>query len=388
MQWQIPFNKPAITGTEQAILEDVFRHNKFSGGGEFNKQCNAWLKEHLGAAGVLMTTSCTHALEMAALLCDLQPGDEVILPSYAFTSTATAFARCGARLVFVDCDPVTMNIDPQAVEQAITPRSKVIVALHYAGVSCDMQALRRLADAHGLKIVEDAAQALFASYQNEPCGTLGDYGCFSFHETKNIHCGEGGALVLTHPDDVEKAEIMLEKGTNRMRFFRGETAKYEWVGMGSSYVPSELNAAFLLAQLRMGEAITAQRLARWELYHHLLQPLAQQGLVELPSPPEDCQHNGHIFWIKTATQTQRDGLIHALKQQGIGATFHYIPLHSAPAGAEYGEFVGTDRYTTAESGRLVRLPLYYGISEHDVETVVQAITVSLSDAIPAYGIKA
>lgn len=378
MQWRIPFNKPTIVGTEQAKIEQVFLKRKFSGGGDFNQACNQWLQEHLHAKGVLLTTSCTHALEMAALLCDLKPLDEVILPSYAFTSTATAFARCGAKLKFVDCNPQTMNIDPVAVEQAITSHSKVIVALHYAGVSCDMQSLRNLANKYGLKIVEDAAQALFSSYRGTPCGTLGDYGCFSFHESKNLHCGEGGALILNHIEDVERAEILLEKGTNRMSFFRGEKSKYEWVGMGSSYVPSELNAAFLLSQLNAGDHIITRRLARWQRYHDLLQPLANDGMISIPNPPTVGQHNAHIFWIKLANKKTRDALIVYLKQHGIGAPFHYIPLHSAPAGAKYGEFVGEDRYTTNDSDRLLRLPLFYDLTESEVEEVVSRIFTFLS----------
>ncbi|ABG30273.1 dTDP-4-amino-4,6-dideoxygalactose transaminase [Roseobacter denitrificans] len=374
MEWRIPFNKPALVGTESGEVQQVFAQGKFAGGGTFNKACNRWLRDHLDASGVLITTSCTHALEMAALLCDLQPQDEVILPSYAFTSTATAFARCGAKLVFVDCEAATMNLDANAVAAAITPRSKVIVALHYAGVSCDMRALRALADEHGLKIVEDAAQALFASYDGKPCGTLGDYGCFSFHETKNMHCGEGGALVLNRPEDVQKAEVLLEKGTNRMQFFRGETSRYEWVGMGSSYVPSELNAAFLLAQLKAGAQITQARLASWQSYERLLRPLEEAGHVALPNPPRDCQHNAHIFWIKLAGKPERDAMIAHLKAQGIAAVFHYIPLHSAPAGRVYGTFHGEDINTTRESERLLRLPLYYAITQEEIAEVVHAVT--------------
>ncbi len=372
-KWRIPFNRPTLVGAEQANLDEVLSRRKFSGGGHYNAACNSWLRSHLGVRGVLMTTSCTHALEMAALLSDVQPSDEVVLPSYAFSSTATAFARCGARLKFVDCDPQTMNIDTAAVEKAITPRTKVIVALHYAGVSCNMQALQALADRHGLKIVEDAAQALFASYRGQPCGTFGDYGCYSFHETKNLHCGEGGALVLNRKEDVEKAEILLEKGTNRMRFFRGDIAKYEWVGMGSSYVPSELNTALLLAQLEANETITANRLAHWHHYREALTPLREAGLIELPKPPDDCQNNAHIFWIKLAGKTQRDELITDLKQRGIGATFHYVPLHSTPAGRKYGEFAGEDRYTSRDSDRLLRLPLFFGMADAEVEEVTSHI---------------
>ncbi len=374
MQWRIPFNKPTIVGTERDNINNVFHNNKYAGGGSFNKACNLWLKDNLHAAGALTTTSCTHALEMAALLCDLQGSDEVILPSYAFTSTATAFARCGARLKFVDISPQTMNIDPVAVEKAITKNTKVIVVLHYAGVSCDMQAIRQLAEQYSLRIVEDAAQSMLASYLDIPCGTLGDFGCFSFHETKNLHCGEGGALILKHAEDIERAEILLEKGTNRMQFFRGEVAKYEWFDMGSSYVPGELNTAFLFAQLEAGQQINTKRLSLWNCYQKHLQPLAQKEWISLPQPPQECQHNAHIFWIKLKDKVQRDSLIKYLKRRGIGATFHYIPLHSAPAGVRYGQFSGADIFTTKESERLVRLPIFYSLTESEIEEVVMNIT--------------
>ena len=318
---------------------------------------------HYGSAGVVTTTSCTHALEMAALMCDLKPGDEVILPSYAFTSTATAFVRCGAFLVFVDVDPITMNIDPKAVDSAITSKTRVLVALHYAGVACDMDALLTLAGKHNLVLVEDAAQAIFAKFQDRLCGTIGLFGCLSFHESKNVHCGEGGALIVNNEDYVDRAEVILEKGTDRLRFRRGEVDKYSWQDLGSSYVLSELNGAFLLAQLEHGREITKERLSNWQYYHELLSPLAQQGLIAVPDRTAVGAHNGHIFWIKTKNLEERTTLISFLKERGIHSVFHYVPLHSSSAGRRYGRFIGEDRYTTSGSERLVRLPLYYGFSQ-------------------------
>ncbi len=359
----IPFNRPAITGAEEDYLAAVMKRGKFAAGGPFSTRCNAWLKEEFGTPDALTTTSCTHALEMAALLCDLEFGDEVILPSFAFSSTATAFARCGARLVFVDVEPATMNIDPEAVAAALTPKTRVIVALHYGGVACDMDALLALARQHGLLIVEDAAQAIFAEYRGAPCGTLGTFGCFSFHETKNLQCGEGGALLINEPQYVQRAEIIWEKGTDRTRFYRGEVDKYTWQDIGSSFVLGELNSAFLLAQLERGQEITADRLRSWRQYLKYLRPLAEQGCIEIPRVPEACRHNGHIFWIKVRDASEQADLIRYLKKRSIQSVFHYVPLHSAPAGRRLGRFVGQDRITTRDSSRLLRLPLYYGFSE-------------------------
>ena len=359
----IPFNRPAITGAEEAYLAAVMEKGKFAAGGRFSKRCNAWLKEHFGTPAALTTSSCTHALEMAALLCELEPGDEVILPSFAFPSTANAFARCGATLVFVDVEPATMNIDPEAVAAALTPRTRVVVALHYAGVACDMEALGTLARRHGLVIVEDAAQAIFSEYRGAPCGTLGTFGCFSFHETKNLQCGEGGALLVNEPRYAERAEIVWQKGTDRGRFSRGEVDKYSWQEIGSSYVLGELNSAFLLAQLERGQELTADRLLSWHRYLTHLEPLAEQGLIEVPRVPEPCQHNGHIFWIKSRDASEQAGLISFLKERSIHSVFHYVPLHSAPAGRRFGRFSGRDRFTTKDAGRLLRLPLYYGFTE-------------------------
>ncbi len=359
----IPFNKPAITGAEDAYLAQVMKRGKFAAGGRFSRRCNAWLREHFGSPAALTTTSGTAALEMAALLCDLEPGDEVILPSFAFSSTGNAFARCGATLVFVDVEPTTMNIDPEAVAAALTPRTRVVVALHYAGVACDMKALDALARRHGLVIVEDAAQAIFAEYRAAPCGTLGTFGCFSFHETKNLQCGEGGALLVNDPRYAEKAEIIWEKGTDRARFFRGEVDKYTWQDIGSSFVLSELNSAFLLAQLEHWGEITADRLQSWRRYLAHLEPLAEQGIIEVPRIPEPCRHNGHIFWIKSRDAGERADLIRFLRESSIHSVFHYVPLHSAPAGKRFGRFAGRDCHTTKDAGRLLRLPLYYGFSE-------------------------
>ncbi len=359
----IPFNRPAVTGAEEAYLAAVMRRGKFAAGGPFSRRCMAWLKERFGAAAVLTTKSCTDALEMAALLCDLEPGDEVILPSFAFSSTATAFARCGATLAFVDVEPSTMNVDPEAVAAAVTPRTRVLVALHYGGVACNMEVLGSLARRHGLLIVEDAAQAIFAEYRGAPCGTLGTFGCFSFHETKNLQCGEGGALLVNEPRYVERAEIIWEKGTDRSRFFRGEVDQYTWQDIGSSYALGELSSAFLLAQLESGQEVTADRLRSWHRYLTHLEPLVERGLIEVPAVPGPCRHNGHTFWIKSRDAGEQVDLIRFLRGRSIQSVFHYVPLHSAPAGRRFGRFAGRDRYTTREASRLIRLPLFYGFSE-------------------------
>lgn len=374
----IPFNRPGITGAEQAYLAEVMQRGKFAGGGPFSKRCNTWLQEHFGVAGALVTTSCTHALEMAALLCELTPGDEVIAPSFGFSSTATAFVRCGARMVFVDVEPRTMNIDPRAVAAAVTDKTRVIVALHYAGVACDMDALNEIAQRHDLMIVEDAAQAIFADYKGRPCGTLGDFGCFSFHETKNVQCGEGGALLVQKAHHAERAEIIWEKGTDRARFFRGEVDKYTWRDIGSSYVLSELNAAFLLAQLEHGQAITDDRLASWNAYREGLAPLAAVGSLEIPDIPEECRHNGHIFWIKPRDLDERTALIEFLGTHSIHSVFHYVPLHSTPAGERFGIFAGEDRTTTRDAERLLRLPLFLRFSE--TERVIDAVRAFYAQA--------
>lgn len=359
----IPFNRPAITGAEQANLAAVMQLGKFAAGGSFSRRCNRLLEQELDVSRALTTTSCTHALEMAALLCDLSSEDEVVLPSFAFSSTATAFARCGARLVFVDVEPTTMNLDVEAVTAALTSRTRVVVALHYAGVACDMDALGALARRRDLVIVEDAAQAILSEYRGAPCGTLGTFGCFSFHETKNLQCGQGGALLVNDTSHVPRAEIVWEKGTDRTRFHRGEIDKYTWQDIGSSYALGELNAAFLLAQLENGRAITEDRLRSWEEYRERLEPLASRGLLEIPEIPDDRRHNGHIFWIKTRDAQEQEALIRFLGERSIQSVFHYVPLHSSPAGRRLGRFAGEDRFTTRDASRLVRLPLFHGFSD-------------------------
>lgn len=327
----------------------------------------------MGTAKALLTTSCTHATEMAALLMDIKPGDEVIMPSYTFVSTADAFVLRGAKAVFVDIRPDTMNIDENLIENAITERTKAIVPVHYAGVSCEMDKIMEIALKYNLKIVEDAAQGILSTYKGKMLGTIGDFGCYSFHETKNYSMGEGGALLIRDPDYIEKAEIVREKGTNRSKFFRGQIDKYTWVDAGSSYLPSDLNAAYLWAQLEQADKIFDNRMKTWKLYYELLLDLQEQGVISLPVVPENCTHNAHMFYIKTKDLDERTRLIDFLKEQGILAVFHYIPLHTAPAGRKFGVFCGEDRYTTKESERLVRLPMYYGLEEEKVVYIVNKI---------------
>lgn len=369
----IPFTSPTTTGQEFDYLKQVFEIGKFSGKGQLTKACQEWFAENLQTSSALMTPSCTHALEIAALLSGVGPGDEVILPSFTFTSTATAFVRCGASLVFVDIRPDTMNIDPDCIERAITDRTKVIVTMDYAGVACDYDRINELARAHDLVVVEDAAQALLCTYNGRWCGTLGDLGCFSFHETKNIHCGEGGCLIAANEQYSTRAEIIQEKGTDRSRFLRGEVDKYTWQDTGSSYELSEINASVLLAQLRHAKTVMADRVRSWNLYQESLAPLAGAGSIGVPHVPDGCEHNGHIYYIKTEDKNDRSALIAFLKARGVQATFHYVPLHSAPGGRKFGRFNGEDRWTTAESERLLRLPLYYNMRADDVLRVVDAI---------------
>ncbi len=368
----IPFNIPPYCGREDAHVLEAIHSHKICGDGAFTKKCHAWLEEHTGAAKALLTTSGSHALDMAALLCELRPGDEVILPSYTFSSTANAFVLAGAKLVFVDIRPDTMNIDEKLIEDAVTDRTRVICPVHYAGVGCEMDTIMDIAARRGLLVVEDAAQGVMASYKGRPLGTIGDYGCYSFHETKNYSMGEGGAILMKKDDP--RAEIIREKGTNRSQFFRGQIDKYTWVDLGSSYLPSELNAAYLYGQLEMADEINAARLHAWELYRQALTPLAQAGAIELPVVPDGCIHNAHMFYIKAKDLDERTALIASLKAHGVGAVFHYVPLHSAPAGRQFGRFHGEDKYTTTESERLLRLPLYYGITDDDVSTVAEAVT--------------
>lgn len=369
----ISFNVPPLVGTELDYVKKAIENHKICGDGPFTKECNAWLENRFGAQKVLLTTSGTTALEMAALMCDLEPGDEVILPSFTFSSTATAFVLAGAKLVFVDVRPDTMNIDETKIEAAITDKTKVICAMHYAGVACEMDTIMDIARRHGLKVVEDAAQGVMSTYKGKALGTIGDFGCFSFHETKNYSMGEGGALLIRDPEYNERAEILREKGTNRAKFFRGQVDKYTWVDYGSSYLPSEMNAAYLYAQLLEADRINNDRLASWNAYYEAFAPLEQAGKVELPVLPEGCVHNAHMFWLKLHDLEERTAFIQHLKDNGVLAVFHYIPLHSAPAGLKFGVFSGEDVYTTRESERLVRLPLYYGLTEEDRNTVIRSV---------------
>ncbi len=367
----IPFNIPPYIGKETEYMQQAIASRKICGDGSFTKRCNAWLEERFQAKKALLTTSGSSALDMAALLCDLQPGDEVILPSYTFSSTANAFVLAGARLVFVDIRPDTMNLDEKKIEAAITERTRVICVVHYAGVACEMDIIMDIARRYNLMVVEDAAQAVMSTYKGKALGTIGDFGCFSFHETKNYSMGEGGAILINRQEYIEKAEILREKGTNRSKFFRGQVDKYTWVDFGDSYLPSELNAAYLWAQLEMAEKINEDRMRSWDLYHNLLQPLAESGLLELPQIPVDCVHNAHMYYVKLKDLVERGRFIRYLKEHDVGCVFHYIPLHSAPAGLRFGRFAGEDEYTTKESERLARLPMYYGLRPEDIRETVR-----------------
>lgn len=365
----IHFNVPPVAGDETEYIRQAIEGGKLCGDGPFTKKCSERLEKMTGAAKVMLTTSCTHATEMCALLSEIGEGDEVIMPSYTFVSTADAFVLRGAKAVFVDIRPDTMNLDETLVEEAITERTKAIVPVHYAGVSCEMDTIMEIAGRHHLKVIEDAAQGIMASYKGKPLGTIGDFGCFSFHETKNLSMGEGGAILLNDPSYIEEAEIIREKGTNRSKFFRGQIDKYTWVGYGSSYLPSELNAAYLWAQLNKAEEIMKCWMDAWKLYDEMLSELAEESKIELQTIPKDCIHNAHMFYIKTKNAEERGQLIDFLKANGIWAVFHYIPLHSAPAGKKYGYFAGEDKYTTRESERLLRLPMYYGLTLDEVEYI-------------------
>lgn len=369
----ISFNVPPFVGTELKYIQEAIESHKISGDGNFTKKCHKWLEESFHAQKVLLTTSGTSALDMAMLLCDLKPGDEVILPSYTFSSTATAAIMAGARLVFVDIRPDTMNIDETKIEAAITAKTKVIIVVHYAGVACEMDTIMEIAHKYGLKVVEDAAQGVTSKYKGRYLGTIGDFGCYSFHETKNLSMGEGGALVINHPEYNERAEILREKGTNRSKFFRGQIDKYTWVDKGDSYLPSELNAAYLWGQLQAVDIIEQDRMRSWNMYYKLLKPLAEQNYIELPHIPDGCEHNAHMFYIKVKNLEERTKLIVFLNKMQINSVFHYVPLHSAPAGIRFGWFYGEDSYTTKESERLLRLPLYYGLTEEKCKFVVKTI---------------
>lgn len=369
----INFNVAPYVGTELDHIKEVVESHKICGDGKFTKLCNAWLEGKTSSKKALLTTSCTHALEMAAVLCDIKEGDEVIMPSYTFSSTADAFAGRGAKLVFVDIRPDTMNIDENLIEQAITNKTKCIVPMHYAGVSCEMDTIMEIANRHGLMVVEDTAQGIMSTYKGKALGTFGDYGCFSFHETKNYSMGEGGALLIRDEENIERAEIVREKGTNRSKFFRGQIDKYTWVDYGSSYLPSEINAAYLYAQLECADKINDDRLKTWNLYYEALSELKNDGKIDLPHIPKDCVHNAHMFYIKAKNLEERTELIAHLRKNEVGAVFHYVPLHSAPAGEKFGTFVGEDKYTTKESERLLRLPLYYGLEAEKAEYVADKV---------------
>ncbi len=369
----INFNVPPYEEKAVDYIRECVENQKICGDGPYTHKCSEWIERRTKTAKCLLTTSCTHATEMAALLAGVGPGDEIIMPSYTFVSTADAFVLRGAVPVFVDIRPDTMNMDENLIEAAITDKTKAIVPVHYAGVACEMNKIMELADKYGLMVIEDAAQGIMASYQGKALGTFGDYGCFSFHETKNYSMGEGGALLIRDEKNVEDAEIIREKGTNRSKFYRGQIDKYTWVNFGSSYLPSDMNAAYLYAQLEKADEINEARLSCWNRYYENLKPLEEAGKVKLPVVPEGCIHNAHMFYIKAADLEERTALIQYLKENDILSVFHYIPLHSAPAGRKFGRFHGEDRYTTRESERLARLPMYYGLTLDQVDYISDII---------------
>lgn len=370
----IDFNVPPYTGKEIEYILQAVANRKICGDGPFTKLCNAWIEENALTQKAMLTTSCTHATEMAALLTDIKAGDEIIMPSYTFVSTANAFVLRGAKIVFVDIRPDTMNIDEKLIEQAITNKTKAIVPVHYAGVACEMDEIMRIAKKHSLYVIEDAAQGVMSTYKGKMLGTFGDYGCYSFHETKNYSMGEGGALLIRDAANNERAEIIREKGTNRSKFFRGQVDKYGWVDIGSSYLPSDMNAAYLLAQFEMADQINQNRLELWNQYYEGLSSLKKKGLIDMPYIPPHCQHNAHMFYIKVESLNQRAALIGDLKKNGILSVFHYIPLHSSTAGLKYGRMDGEDKYTTKESERLLRLPMYFNLQPVEVDYIMETIT--------------
>lgn len=369
----IDFNRPAIVGNELKYIQDAVAQGMLCGDGKYTKLCSEWMRKRFDVNQVFLTTSCTHALEMAAFLSDIQPGDEVIMPSYTFVSTADAFVLRGARIVFTDIRPDTMNIDENLIEQAITDKTKAIVPVHYAGVGCEMNKIMELAEKYDLKVVEDAAQGVEAYYHGRALGTIGDFGCYSFHETKNYTMGEGGALVFQKSEYQEKAEILREKGTDRSKFFRGQVDKYRWMDYGSSYLPSELNAAYLYAQLEQHKKISDKRMQIYDFYNENLRFLAEEGKIQQPYVPEECTHNAHMYYIKVHDIQVRTRLLKYLREKDICSVFHYVPLHSAPAGKKFGRFSGEDVYTTKESERLMRLPMFYNLDMEDAKRVVDAI---------------
>ena len=366
----ILFNKPPFVGSELRYVEQAINNKKICGDGEFTKRCSKWIEDTFQCQKVLLTTSGTSALEMAAILCGLKPGDEVILPSYTFSTTATAFVGVGAKLVFVDVRPDTMNIDEKKIENAITKKTKVIVPVHYAGIACEMDTIMEIANRYNLLVVEDAAQGVMSTYKGRALGTIGHFGCYSFHETKNYSMGEGGALLINNKEFNDRAEIIREKGTNRSRFFRGQVDKYTWVDYGSSFLPSDMNAAYLWGELEVADKINNARLKLWETYNQAFTKLEEEGKLKLPVIPSECKHNAHMFYIKLKDLEQRTAFIAYLKEHGVQATFHYVPLHSSPAGQKFGQFDGEDIFTTKESDRLVRLPMYYGLTEEEQNVVI------------------
>ena len=370
----IPFNKPPYTGNEEKYVLEAIRSSKISGDGEFAKRCQKWFEERLNCKKALLTPSCTHALEMAAILIDIHPGDEVIMPSYTFPSTANAFVLRGAKIVFVDIRPDTMNIDEQKIERAITDKTKAIVPVHYAGVGCEMDTIMDIASRYNLFVVEDAAQGMMSTYKGKPLGTIGHIGAYSFHETKNFtSAGEGGLLSINDERFIDRAEIIREKGTNRSQFFRGMVDKYTWVDIGSNYLMNDVSAAYLWGNLEKADEINQDRLRTWQKYYDGLKELQDRGVIELPTIPNGCVHNGHMFYIKVKDLEERTALLKYLKQHGIWAVFHYVPLHSSSAGLKYGRFDGEDIYTTKESERLIRLPMYYGMKDEETERVIETV---------------
>ncbi|MEL5900726.1 dTDP-4-amino-4,6-dideoxygalactose transaminase [Clostridium sporogenes] len=370
----IPFNKPPFLGKElEYIKQAIVSNNKISGDGQYTKKCNKWIKKNTNTEKALLTTSCTHALEMAAILCDIKEDDEIIMPSFTFVSTANAFIVKGAKIVFVDIRPDTMNIDENLIENAITDKTKAIVPVHYAGVSCEMDKIMDIAKRYGLYVIEDAAQGVMSEYKGRALGSISDFGCYSFHETKNYSMGEGGAILINNDKFIERAEIIREKGTNRSKFFRGQIDKYTWVDLGSSYLPSEMNAAYLYAQLEEANKINNKRLKLWNTYYDELKILENKETIGLPHIPKECKHNAHMFYIKTKDLDERTKLIDYLKSNDISSAFHYIPLHSSPAGVKFGRFNGEDKYTTKESERLLRLPMFYDLDINSVKVICEKI---------------
>lgn len=366
----INFNVPPFTGKEFEYMKEAVANRKISGDGLFTQKCDEWMERKFNARKVLLTTSGSTALDMAALLCGIKPGDEVILPSFTFSSTANSFVLAGATLVFVDIRPDTMNIDETKIESAITDKTRVICPVHYAGVACEMDTIMDIAKRHNLMVVEDAAQAVMSTYKGKALGTIGDFGCYSFHETKNYSMGEGGAILINNSDYIEKAEILREKGTNRAQFFRGQVAKYNWVDFGDSYLQSDLNAAYLWAQLELADKINDNRLATWHRYYEAFKSLEDKEIITLPTIPKGCEHNAHMFYIKTKNLETRQTYIKYMRENGVLCVFHYVPLHSAPAGKKFGRFNGNDVYTTADSDRLVRLPMYYNMEKKDLDKII------------------